>query len=297
VLWDCLPAGRFLGGATLNVAYHAARLGARAAVLSCVGRDEPGDAALTRLAASGIDVSHVARHARLPTGLVAVEVGAGGQPSYTIAEPAAWDEIPLSTDALAAAEHARVIVYGTLAARSAANRGVLDRLLTVTGPWKVLDVNLRPPFDDLERALGLARRADIVKVNDAELARVSGVAVDAAAGFPALRPAIAALAARIGPRTICVTCGERGAALWRDGELCSAPAPRVTVADTVGAGDAFTAALVLSLLADGSPAGIRAALARACGLGALVASLPGAQPEYDPEPFRAAAAGRGRGPE
>lgn len=297
VLWDCLPSGRLLGGAPLNVAYHAAKLGARVSVISAVGKDALGEAAISRIAATGVATEHIGRHRTLPTGTVEVRLSAEGQPTFTIAEPVAWDEIPLGAPALAAARDADAIVFGSLAARSAANRKALDELLRLpghltepltepltghpTGPLKVFDVNLRPPFDDLDLVADLARRSDIVKMNDAELARLSGRRADASEGLDRLGPALDAVVGRLGPRTYCVTCGGLGAALWRDGEIHTAGAPRVTVADTVGAGDAFTAAITLGLLADDSADGIRAALADACALGAIVCSLPGAQPEYD----------------
>ena len=282
VLWDCLPSGRVLGGAPLNVAYHAAKLGARAAVVSAVGDDDLGREAAARIAAGGVSTEHLGTNGRLPTGTVEVSLSAGGQPTFTIACPVAWDEIPLGSAAIEAAAAADAVAFGSLAARSEGNRRALDELLHLPGPRKVFDVNLRPPFDEAGRALDLARSADIVKLNDAELVRLSGMPASATGGPDGLRPALGALERLVGPRVLCVTCGAEGAVLWREGELWSATAPRVQVADTVGAGDAFTAALTLALLEGGTPRVIQAGLDDACALGALVASLPGAQPPYDP---------------
>lgn len=278
VLWDCLPTGRLPGGAPLNVAYHLSRLGAEPLMISAVGADALGDEMLGYLTARGLNTEFIARHRRLPTGIVTVALSAGGQPAYTIEEGVAWDDIAGSGTWRAALPGAEAIVFGSLAARTAANRGALDELLAAPGLLRVMDVNLRAPFDERDHVRSLARRADWIKLNEHELEILTGRTAEAGDWPGSLRPAIAALAKATGCRRICVTGGERGAVLWNDGVVVSARAPSILVRDTIGAGDAFTAALVHGLLT--TPGEDTAILERACALGALVASLPGGQPDY-----------------
>ena len=290
VLWDCLPQGRCLGGAPLNVAFHLCKLGIEAYIVSAVGADELGDEALAAMRNRGIPTAFVERSKTRPTGAVQVELDASGQPRFEILNDVAWDDIPVSDEVLKLAASSDAVVFGTLAARSGRNRAALRRLLEVPGPRRVLDVNLRPPFDDLPRTEALCHHADLVKLNRTELARLSGLA-EAGTTVPAefdLQDEILRLAKRVGSRSFCVTLGEGGASYFgREGRFTE-PAPRVKVQDTVGAGDAFIAALVAGQIPDSSPAGTQAALKNACALGALIASLPGAQPEYDAAPFLAA---------
>jgi fructokinase len=279
VLWDSLPGGRLPGGAPLNVAYHLKQLGAEPLMISAVGADALGDEMLRYLGSRGLNTTFIARHRRLPTGVVTVALTAAGQPSYTIEEGVAWDDIGSTGEWRAAAPGAEALVFGSLAARTAANRETLDELLAAPSMLRVMDVNLRAPFDERDIVLSLASRADWIKLNEHELGVLTDreVGIDDWAG--SLVSQIEVLANATGCRRICVTAGEHGAALWQNGTLVHASAPKVTVKDTIGAGDAFTAALVHGLLvASSDPAAI---LERACALGALVASLPGGQPEYD----------------
>ena len=275
VLWDCLPSGRKPGGAPANVAYHLHRLGCEVQLISAVGPDAAGDAMLDHLRERGLSTALVQRHATLPTGTVEVALGPAGQPAYDIRTGVAWDEIALTDAILAAARDCDALVYGTLAARSETNRRTLDALLEVPGPLRCIDVNLRAPFDDPGRALALCRRADWIKLNDGELAQLTGLPIDGGE----LPDTIDRLREMTGRHRVCVTRGEKGAILWQQIAILAEPPPRVQVVDTVGAGDAFTAALLHGLLTlpiTHSPTVLR----RALHLGALVASLPGAQPDY-----------------
>jgi len=276
ILWDHLPTGRFMGGAPLNVAVHLRRLGRRALPVSAVGDDGPGAEALATLNRLGVDTRAVAIRRDLPTGTVRVSLDADGNPRFTIAEPAAWDRIPNPSGAAAiAAENPRAVVFGSLALRQAPNRRTLARLLKATAAIRICDINLRPPHDDRARALRLARRADLLKLNRQELLVLSG----AAAGTP-LEAAVAALQRRTGCRRICVTLGADGAILLDHGRWHRCRPEPVTVRDTVGAGDAFTAVLAAALTARATPPW-PAVLADACRLAAYVASRSGATPAYD----------------
>jgi fructokinase len=284
ILWDCLPRGLFLGGAPFNVACHLARLGRRTALISAVGADFLGDEARRRAHQEGVDTAHLARLPEIPTGVVQVQVAAGGRAVYDFSAPAAWDFIPAGAPERTRVGDAAAFVYGSLATRSAASRATLESLLAVPGPFKVFDVNLRPPHDDHARVRALARHAGLVKLNAEELSALAGRPF-APEDDP--RPLLQSLRDDTGVTRWCVTLGARGAAWWQGGEVVRAAAPSVTVRDTVGAGDAFLAALVDALtllpqfaLSAQNPRGISALLARACRLGALVAGRDGACPEY-----------------
>lgn len=286
VLWDCLPSGRLPGGAPLNVAYHLRQLGAAPLMISAVGADALGDEMLRYLGSRGLDTTFISRHRRLPTGIVTVTLSAAGQPSYTIEEGVAWDDIGGSGEWRAAVPGAEALVFGSLAARAAANRETLDELLATPALLRVMDVNLRPPFDGRDAVLSLASRADWIKLNEHELAVLTGTFLEPNEEPEELLPAIEQLTQIAGCPRVCVTCGARGALLWKEGDAFSTSAPVVKVRDTIGAGDAFTAALVHGLLA--APHEPAAILERACALGALVASLPGGQPDYDLQSIKAA---------
>lgn len=277
VLWDCLPRGLFLGGAPLNVAAHLARLGARAGIVSSVGEDFLGNEAVERAVALGVDTRFVHVEAGLPTGTVRAVLDASGSASYTFGDSVAWDYVPLLDGLEAAVAEVDALVFGTLALRNRHNRDTLDRLLAAERPLKVCDVNLRPPHYDVQRTLKLARRCDLLKCNDAEAQELTGC--------PSSDPAelLEALASATETPRICITLGANGAIYRGPGGTVSAPAPQVTVRDTVGAGDAFMAALLLGVLAgqETHPD----FLPRCCRLGAFVASQDGAVPAYEAARF------------
>lgn len=278
ILWDFLPAGLFSGGAPLNVAYHLHRQRAQVQLLSAVGRDLLGDELLRRLHHWGLSTETIIRHQGLPTGYVVATLGTGGDASYEIVPSVAWDQILVETEGLRAAMTARALVFGSLAQRSPFNRAALDRLLAVipAEAWRVFDVNLRPPHDDLELVRHLADRTTLLKLNAAEAARLH----DGGAETPGREEADArTLASRHGCRIVCVTAGERGAGLLREGQWHWKSGQKVAVADTVGAGDAFLAALLAGLL--GGQLDDAGCLARACRLGEWVATQRGATPFYD----------------
>lgn len=286
VVWDALPAGLFLGGAPFNVACHLRAAGLPVTMVSRVGTDHLGDEALRRVARYGVGTDLVQVDPALPTGFVRVTVHDDGNSEYEIVEPAAWDAIAPSDDLLERATHARAIVFGSLAQRNPVTRGTIERLWQ-TNALKVLDVNLRPPYDDQEivrRSLG---HADVVKINIDELRQL-------ATWFDlrgSVREMVTALAEAFGCQTVCVTRGAAGAALWRDGRWTEHEGFEVEVRDTVGAGDAFLAVLLAGLL---SGVEDRALLKNANLIGAYVATQHGAVPADQPSapsPVSAAPAG------
>ena len=279
ILWDFLPDGLFPGGAPFNVGYHLHRQGAEVCLLSGVGRDLLGDELLRRLRHWQITTDTIVRHQGLPTGYVVATLATGGDAHYEITPSVAWDQILIGEDGLRAAVAADVLVFGSLAQRSAFNRAALERLFAVLpeSAWRVFDVNLRPPHDDLSLVRELAAGTTLLKLNAAEAARlVHGTATEE----PGAEECQArALAEATGCPIVCITAGERGAGLLRNGAWHWERGRPVAVVDTIGAGDSFLASLLTHL----RPGQRRDAecLARACRMGEWVAAHRGATPAYD----------------
>jgi fructokinase len=287
ILWDCLPSGRHAGGAPFNVTAHLAQLGVSASLISCVGRDTLGDEILKVAQDKGVNTQFVTRaRVGLPTGTVLVKVDAKGNATYELVQPAAWDEIRAPAEALEAASKARALIYGSLAGRSPYNFDQLGHLLEVKGPLKFFDVNLRPPFADPPLVMELARRADVLKLNDSEVGqlahwlRTGELIPDTPRTLEDITAACVTIAEATNATRICVTMAAEGAAMWDDGNVVTAPAPKVVVRDTVGAGDAFMAGLMVGLTRGGET---RKVLENACWLGAFVASHHGATPLFTSE--------------
>lgn len=272
MLWDLLPAGAVLGGAPLNFTYRVHSLGERGLLASRVGRDELGERALRAAGELGLDTRLIQRDASHPTGTVPVRFDARGDPDFTIVPEVAYDHIEPDAALEQAVEQAQVLCFGTLAQRSAVSRGTLWRLREAfRGRWALLDINLRRDCYSRQSIVDSVERADILKVNDAE-ARVLAEIYGLPGGpLPALARGLLGIA-----RLSCVviTLGARGAlALSREGELRYHPAYAVPVVDTVGSGDAFTAAFLLALLRNQS---LGEALREGNALGAIVAAQKGA---------------------
>lgn len=272
ILWDALPDGLFLGGAPFNVACHLRALGEEVAFVSRVGDDVLGDEAMRRLRAYSLDTDLMQVDESLPTGFVRVDLDATGEPDYEIVEPAAWDAITLSDALRQRADEAAALVFGSLAQRADPSRRTI-RALCATDALRVFDINLRPPYIDREVVERSLTSADVVKLNDHELRRLRSW-FDLPSGAEA---AMDELAATFKCSAVCVTWGGEGARLWKDGQCWSHPGYAAEVADTVGAGDAFLAALLSGILNDLDGATV---LDRANQLGAYVASRSGALPSY-----------------
>lgn len=273
-LWDVLPDGDHFGGAPANVALHAAALGVEAWLVSAVGCDARGEAALARLDAAGVQRSTVPQLADHATGVVRVNVDAAGRPGYDIAAESAWDYVPWSATVQQVAERADAIAFGSLAQRAPVSRATIRRVVreTRSSAWRLFDVNLRQAYYDaavLKRSLELA---NAVKLNEEELpvvARLCGVR----AGAPADQ--LRALRDRFGLKLAALTRGPCGAVLVTPAEVWESVAPPTEVVDTVGAGDAFTAALLVGVLA-GRP--LDEVSRRANAVASYVCSQPGATP-------------------
>lgn len=277
ILWDLLPDGPLLGGAPFNFAFHCHRLGRPAVMASRVGRDPLGDDILNCLADLGLDASQVQVDDAHPTGTVAVELTADGQPTYTIREDVAWDHLAWGQGLEAVAMSAAAVCFGTLAQRSPASRETIRRVLAAATSAKVVfDVNLRQHYwhrDVIEESL---HASHWVKLNADELHTLGGLF-----DFGSLGEAesVAALRERFDLELVCLTRGADGCRVTTATETIEDPGVPVTVVDTVGAGDAFTAALVVGVL-EGRP--LREAVRRANRLAARVAGSKGGTPTIDP---------------
>lgn len=279
ILWDVLPHGTFLGGAPLNVAAHLARLGCRAGLISRLGPDARGLDAYARIRDMGIDMDLLQQDVALPTGEARAVLAADGSASYEFETPAAWDAITFDDAVAATLPGADALVFGSLAQRDARSRQALARCLALAD-YRVFDVNLRQPHHDADVVRASLREADFVKLNEEECVIV-GAWLGTTTEPDALRIGIERLRAthRARPLQLCITRGGEGALLWAENQWHSQPAVRVTVIDTVGAGDSFLAMLLAQRLQGVDPP---RALERAAALGGFVASRAGAVPDYDP---------------
>jgi fructokinase len=283
ILWDLFPDGPRFGGAPANFACTAAELGARVAtveMVSAVGTDPLGDQALAALRQHGVQVGGVPQLDR-PTGIVLVELDPRGQGTYTFASNTAWDNLAWSPSLADLAGRTSLVCFGTLGQRAAPSRETIRRFVqaTPTTAWRLLDINLRPPHwcpAVVRESLPLA---NVVKLNDHECAELSAV-LDLTGPEP-LR--LEQLLRRYDLQLIALTRGERGSVLLSaSGERTELPGERVPVADTVGAGDAFTAALALGLVLNQPLAEIHR---RASQIAAYVCTQSGGTPGL-PEQFQ-----------
>lgn len=287
VVWDIFPDREVLGGAPINVAYHLASLGAQVKVITRVGPDPLGDSTLARLEELGLPLVGVQRDGDLPTGRVRVSFGPDGEPAYEIVAPAAWDNIDPEEAGVAVGEEPFALVFGTLAQRDPRSRRTILRLAE-QARFRFYDVNLRPPFTTRELVIASLADADLVKVNGHELSQLgSWLGLDCGEDGPASRCRLAAaLRERYSLKALVVTEGGEGAwAVDSEGSYRAAGQP-VRVVDTVGAGDAFFAALIAATLGQLSRPGPwrdsrlpwAEILARANRRGAYVAGQAGATP-------------------
>jgi fructokinase len=248
VLWDLLPAGKQLGGAPTNFAYISTLLGDRGIVASRVGDDELGRKAVERLRNLGMKTSDLQRDATYPTGTVGVQLGAGGQPRFTIYENVAWDFLSWTERWQMLADDADAVCFGTLAQRSAESRGTIAKFLGATRGIRVFDVNLRQDFYTAEILRSSISMATIVKMNHDELPVVLRVLKLT----PGKNEVSAKQLLRFGPKLVCITRGSRGSLLLTKTASDEHLGFTVRVRDTIGAGDAFTAGLVHEYLRSSS---------------------------------------------
>jgi fructokinase len=275
LLWDLLPGERHIGGTVANFAYHANHLGAVGLVVSCLGRDAAGDEMTAQLRARGLSTDTLRYDDHHPTGTVTVTVAADGQPEYVIHTAVAWDYLRLDAPLIELALHADAVCFGTLAQRGEVSREAIQQFVRATPPdcLRVFDINLRQDFYTPLTITTSLELAHVLKLNDAELAQVLPL-LDLPHDETA---AIRELMSRYSLRLVALTRGKEGSTLYTDQRVSRHPgyAPEVVV-DTVGAGDAFTAALVCGLVRNEDLDRIHD---RASRLAGYVCSQPGATPD------------------
>jgi fructokinase len=246
VLWDLLPAGRQLGGAPGNFVCHAQALGAEARLVTQIGNDALGREVLERFLQKGIPTDTLTVDPHAPTGTVSVELGAGGQPTFTIHENAAWDCLSLTDASLAAAACCDAICFGSLGQRSEIARTAIRRLVggTRANGMRIFDVNLRAPFYGRKVIEASLELANVLKLNDQELPILAEMF-----GLPrGIDQILAEMLRRYDLRLIALTRGSGGSLLVTPNGRSEHAGVSTDVRDTVGAGDAFTAAMTLGVL-------------------------------------------------
>jgi fructokinase len=279
MLWDLFPEGKQLGGAPANFAYMTTLIGDRALVASRVGKDRLGNAAARRLTRLGLPATFLQVDTAHPTGTVNVTVDEQGQPKFEIMEKVAWDYLEWTPQWQALAAEADAVCFGSLAQRSAQSRVTILAFLEALRPdtLRIFDVNLRQSFYGQDVLSESAKRADIMKLNEDEIMRVAELLGGAVRDQ---QTAARWILKKYGLKLVCVTRGAKGSLLVAPDATDEHPGYSVRVEDTVGAGDAFTAALVHKYLRKAS---LRAMNAAANHLGSWVASQAGATPPADPK--------------
>lgn len=246
-LWDVLPEGKKIGGAPANFAYHVSQFGLESCVVSAVGDDKLGKEILQTFEERKLN--YLIETVPYPTGTVQVELDPNGVPMYDIKEGVAWDNIVFNEELEDLARRTRAVCFGSLAQRSVVSRETINRFLDTmpdgAGQCKIFDVNLRQGFYTKEILCESMKKCNILKINDEELVTVSRMF-----GYPGidLQDKCWILLAKYNLKMLILTCGVNGSYVFTPGEISFVATPKVQVADTVGAGDSFTATFVAAIL-------------------------------------------------
>ncbi|HWI90695.1 MAG TPA: carbohydrate kinase [Flavisolibacter sp.] len=272
VLWDILPSKTLPGGAPMNVAYHLKKLGACPALITKVGIDDYGKKLVNLMSEEGLNTDYFQMDYNYPTGLVYAKTNDHHEVIYDIVYPSAWDYIQWQGEFQKLIEEAGYFVYGSLTSRSKETRDTLYQLLD-TSTTKVLDINLRPPHFNRSGVEYLLKRANILKVNIAELELITGWFSQ----FERMEDRIKVLQEQFNIRTIIVTMGANGSIVNNEGSVYRHPGFEIQVADTIGSGDAYLSGFLWQQM---NGAALAQSLVFASALGALVATYSGACPNY-----------------
>ena len=274
-LWDCLPEGKKIGGAPANFAYHVSQFGFDSRVVSAVGNDDLGDEILKVFKEK--QLKHQLQTVNYPTGTVQVTLDDNGIPCYDIKEGVAWDNIPFTDDLKRLALSTRAVCFGSLAQRNEVSRTSINRFLDTMpdgeGQLKIFDINLRQGFFTKDIIRDSCQRCNVLKINDEEL-----VAISRLFGYPGidLQDKCWILLAKYNLKMLILTCGTNGSYVFTPGVVSFQETPKVPVADTVGAGDSFTATFTAALLKGKS---VPEAHKLAVEVSAYVCTQSGAMPE------------------
>ena len=273
ILFDVFNNDKKPGGSSMNVALHLHKQGIKTHFISAVGNDQNGKELIYYLKNQNFDSKYIQHHLTLPTSTVNVNLNQNLQASYDINQPVAWDEIKLNKEGIELAKNSSAMVYCSLTCRNKISRNTIFKLLN-HAKLKVFDINLRSPHYDLETIKYLLAKADILKINEDEMAylkenlNIEGDENDI----------LKVVSNLYNINIICLTLGEKGAKVFHEGKFHNHVGYKVEVADTVGAGDAFLATFIAGYLKGST---IPDVLDNACKIGAFVASKSGANPDYD----------------
>ncbi len=245
ILWDVLPDKTMLGGAPANFAYHFSSLGGHGIPVSRIGDDELGRNALATLEAHVVPTAHISIDPIHPTGTVDASIDTHGIATYTFPDDVAWDFLTIDDATMQLATQADVICFGTLAQRSKISQEAIHSFLRAAPQaLKIYDINLRQNFYSAERILASLNLADILKINDEELAVVTKMFSLPTAEEDALR----VLIKEHNLKLAVLTRGGEGSLILSPDSRSELPGQPTTVVDTIGAGDSFTAAMALAAL-------------------------------------------------
>ncbi len=278
-LWDVLPEGKKIGGAPANFAYHVSQFGLPSCVVSAVGDDALGKEIIENFTSKGLN--QLIAEVPYPTGTVQVEIDPAGVPQYEIKENVAWDNIPYTAHLEMLAEKTKAVCFGSLAQRNVVSRNTINHFLDAMPQNEdtlvVFDVNLRQGFYNKEILCNSMKRCNILKINDEELVTVSRMF-----GYPGidLQDKCWILLGKYNLKMLILTCGINGSYVFTPGNVSFQPTPKVEVADTVGAGDSFTAAFIASILKGKS---VQEAHSTAVQTSAFVCTKKGAMPTLPSE--------------
>ena len=278
-LWDVLPEGKKIGGAPANFAYHVSQFGLDSCVVSAVGEDKLGDEILSNFDEKKLNYN--IERVPYPTGTVMVELDAAGVPIYDIKQNVAWDNIPFTPSLKELAKRTRAVCYGSLAQRSIVSRTTINQFIDEMPQdneiLKIFDINLRQGFYTPEIITKSMEQCNILKINDEELVTISRMF-----DYPGidLENKCWILLGKYNLKMLILTCGVNGSYVFSPGKVSFVRTPKVEVADTVGAGDSFTAAFIASILQGKT---IEEAHNRAVEVSAFVCTRNGAMPKLPAE--------------
>ena len=274
LLFYVFPTGKKIGGAPVNFAYHVGQLGIESLAISTVGNDELGREIINILREKRIN--NIVPIVAEPTGTVQVTLDDKGVPSYEICEGVAWDNIPCNKEIVEAAKRCCAFCFGSLAQRSEQSRNAinlfLDSMDSGDDALRIFDINLRQAFYSREIIEESLKKSNVLKINDDEFRTVGNMLGYDGEDF---ERGSRLLMERYGLKMVILTCGEIGSHIFYEGGSSFLPTPKVEIADTVGAGDSFTAAFVASLLSGKS---IEESHRKAVEVSAYVCTQSGAMP-------------------
>ena len=277
VLWDVLPEGKKLGGAPANFAYHAGQFGLDTMAVSALGEDKLADETIQQI--EDKHLPYALPRVPYPTGTVQVELDNEGIPTYNIKENVAWDNIPFTEDIRSIAENCRPVCWGSLAQRNIVSRTSIYKFLEATPDdcLKIFDINLRQNFYTKEVIQESVKRCNILKINDEEL-----VLIGRLFGYPGLdiENKCWLILGKYDLDMLVLTCGVNGSYVFSAGNMSYQETPKVTVADTVGAGDSFTGTFCAAILKGKS---VEEAHKLAVEVSAYVCTQNGAMPQVPSE--------------